>query len=128
MLGIAAGMASGTSFGLVLPWVLLAARNLCIRSGISMKVTAFFSYLSAYTVAFCGGALTAIISGRLEVLIAGAAVFAGMLIVAVVYRNRRTEPERTIQAYARGFGIYFMIVAMFGGELVAMVGSGLIGS
>ncbi len=128
MLGIAAGMASGTSFGLVLPWVLLAARNLCIRSGISMKVTAFFSYLSAYTVAFCGGALTAIISGRLEVLIAGAAVFAGLLIVAVVYRNHRTEPERTIQAYARGFGIYFMIVAMFGGELVAMVGSRLIGS
>ncbi len=61
MLGIAAGMASGTSFGLVLPWVLLAARNLCIRSGISMKVTAFFSYLSAYTVAFCGRALMAII-------------------------------------------------------------------
>lgn len=119
MLGIAAGMASGTSFGLVLPWVVLAARNLCIRSGISMKVTAFFSYLSAYTVAFCGGALTAIISGRLEVLIAGAAVFAGLLIVAIAYRNRSTEPERTIQAYAQSFGIYFMIVAMFGAELVA---------
>lgn len=119
MLGIAAGLASGTAFGVILPWVLLTARNLCIRSGISKTIMALFWPLSAYTVAFCGGALTAIISGRLEVLIAGGAVFAGLLIVAVTYRNRRTEPERTIQAYARGFGIYFMIIAMVGGELVA---------
>lgn len=119
MLEIVAGMALGTSVGIVLPWVLLAARNLCIRSGISKRITALFSHLSAYTVAFCGGGLTAIISGRLEVLIAGGAVFAGLLIVMVAYRNRRTEPERTIQTYARGYGIYYMIIAMVGGELVA---------
>lgn len=119
MLEIAASMALGISFGIALPWVLLAARNVCMKSGISKRITAIFSYLSAYTVAFCSGALTAIISGRLEVLMAGGTVFAGLLIVAVAYRNRRTEPERTIQAYARGFGIYFMIVAMIGSELVA---------
>lgn len=119
MLGIAAGLASGTAFGVILPWVLLATRNLCIRSGIPMKVTAFFSFLSAYTVAFCGGALTAIIAGRLEAPIAGGAVFAGLLIVMVAYRNRWSEPERTIQSYARGFGMYFMMIAMLGAGLVA---------
>lgn len=116
----AAGFLVGVALGIALPPLLLAARNLCRSWKLAQRTTAFFSLLVTHGVALGGGTVVALISGRLGPSMAAGSVFAGMMLVAVVYRNRTVqEPGGMIGAYALSFCPPFVLAAMVGGGLVS---------
>ncbi len=102
---VTAGFMAGTALGIGLPLVLLTARNLCLSRALTKRATTFFSFLASYSLALGGGALVALISGRLEPYMAAGSVFAGLMIVAGAYPNRAGQEERarTIRSYALRF-------------------------
>lgn len=114
----AAGFLVGVALGAALPPLLLAARNLCRSRELTQRATAFFSLLATHIIALGGGAMVALISGRLGPYIAAASVFAGMMLVAVAYRNTTVQqPGGMIGAYALSFCPTFVLTAMVGGGI-----------
>lgn len=115
----AAGFLAGAVLGASLPRCLLAVRNFCASRGLSPRVTYLWALLASNSLALGGGALVALISGRLEPYIAAGSVFAGLMIVVAAYRNRTgQEPEGTIHTYALRFCPALVLVAMVGGGLI----------
>lgn len=112
------GFLVGVALGATLPPLLLAARNFCRAREFTQRATAFISLLATHGIAFGGGAMVALISGRLGPYIAFGSVFAGMILVAVAYRNTTVqEPGGVIRAYALSFCPSFVLAAMVGGGM-----------
>lgn len=111
---------AGTALGFLLPDLLLAARNLCFRSGLPLRASAFLSLLATNGAALSGGALIGLIAERFEPWVAGASVLAGLAVVAVAHRDQRErEPAMLLRAYALGFLTPFVLFAALGAALVA---------
>ncbi len=110
----------GTALGAVLPTVLLRVRNACREGGLTWRVTAFLSLLTANGVSLAGGALVAWTAGRHELVIAASSVVCGLAAVAAsVGGRRRNEQKRLLRAYALGFAPPFVLFSLLGAGLVA---------
>lgn len=115
-----AAFAVGTAVGVALPRILLAARDLCARSRLQTRASAFVSLLAANGASLAGGALVGWVAGRYEIWIAGGSVLVGLTITAVVHRGRtEREPGKLLRAYALGFLTPFVIFAVLGAGLVS---------